>query len=180
MNLPLDRVITPFEDPMLDIQLDNKSHREHLQKKASDVGIKIIIVDSLSGSNQRDENKKEISEIVKFLAELARDLNKPIILNHHLNKASPNDNSKTIAINRLRGSSAITQFARVIWAIDAPIVNEPEIKRLSVIKSNLGGMPEPIGFTVKEGQINFIKLPTEQNIEKQEDKAFQILMNLLI
>jgi hypothetical protein len=105
---------------------------------------------------------------VNWLAELARDFKVVTLPSHHLRKQAPLE-SDEITIDRLRGSSAITQPARLVWAIDTPNPQERRRKRLQVIKNNLGDYPKPLGFEIvdtKQGEITFVfgeppEAPTE-------------------
>jgi hypothetical protein len=119
-------------------------------------------------------------EIVKILAELARDTHKPFILTHHLRKRGILDVGDKVHLERIRGSSAIIQAARMVWAIDNPDVTEEEYKRLSVIKSNLARFPDPLGFTIgDEMHLAFGEAPEAPRQETQLDKAIDLLMALL-
>jgi putative DNA primase/helicase len=72
-GLPLDRIYTPFEDPMVDILLDDPNHREAIATVARREEVLLIVVDSLRGATRGDENSSETIAITKWLAELARD-----------------------------------------------------------------------------------------------------------
>ena len=177
MNLPTDKFIPPFKDGFTDLNLDIIEHRERLQTLAQMEEIKLVLIDSLSGSSNSDENKVETAEKLKFLSILARDTGKPIIVVHHLNKNSSN-NSK-IQLNNVRGSSAIVQFARVIWAIDIPNISDENHKRLSILKSNFYNQVKPIGLCFNEKDIIFNDAPTEPKVITQKNSATEFLLNYL-
>lgn len=179
-NYPLERIYTPFlDDPLMDIDLENEKHKKQLVDMASRTDVKMIIVDSLSGSNhKRRENDPEIMNITRWLAELSRDLRKPFILTHHLNKKREFDQDE-VTLDRLRGSSAIAQHARVIWAVDTPDKTDRDAKRLSVIKNNFARFPEPIGFKVNDDGIVFTDAPEPPHEESQLEKAVDLLLALL-
>jgi hypothetical protein len=179
-KLPLQSIELPrFKDALTEVQLDKKEHREAVKAAAYSEDVKLIVVDSLRGAHSKDENASETIQIVMWLAQLARDTNKPILLTHHLRKRSNNDSNTTISLDRLRGSSAILQPARVIWAMNAPNQDDPEVKQLSVIKSNLGAFPEPIGFMIDEEGIEFCDPPMsiqkETSLGRAEEKILQLL-----
>ena len=141
MGIPMERVYYPLEDPLADINLGNPKHMEAIREIANRSDVSLVIVDSLRGAHQRDEDSSKMITIVKSLAELARDVNKPVLVSHHPRKESVTD-LDVITLDRLRGSSAIVQPARMVWAVDWPDPALKENLRLSVIKSNLGRIPK--------------------------------------
>jgi hypothetical protein len=178
-GLPLEKIYTPFEDPLVDILLDDPDHREAIAAIARREEVLLIIVDSLRGATRRDENSSETIAVVKWLAELARDTGKPVLLCHHLRKKGLVDVGNKVTLDRLRGSSAIGQVARVIWAIDVPDPKDKETKRLSVIKNNLARFPEPVGLSIDGGGVNFCDVPQEPHTEKLVERAVRFLKMLL-
>lgn len=179
-GLPLDQLLTVWPDPRDDVQLDKIDHREAVEKMAHRDDVKLIIVDSLKGAHGGDENSSAMMETCKWLAELARDTGKPVLLSHHLRKRGILDLAGKITLDRIRGSSAIVQTTRVVWAVDAPDTGYEESKRLSVIKSNLARFPEPVGFTIgDEARLVFGDAPEAPRKETQTDKAVDLLRALL-
>ncbi|MGB8645623.1 MAG: DnaB-like helicase N-terminal domain-containing protein [Anaerolineae bacterium] len=177
-GLPLGNIITPTGDALVDVRLDSPDHREAVSRSAHLDDVKFIVVDSLRGSHRGDENSSEVSEVVKWLAGLARDVNKPILLTHHLRKRGVFD-SDGISLDRLRGSTAITQYARVVWSLDCPDPAAPEKRRLSVIKSNLGRFPAPLGLTISERGVEFGQAPEPPRDGTRSAQAADILLGLL-
>lgn len=177
-SLPLERFIAPLGDPSLDISLDNKAHREIITKRATLAEVRLIVVDSLSGSSRRKENDTEILAVLQWLATLARDTGKPVLLTHHLNKRREFDNEQ-LTLDRVRGSSSITQFARTIWALSAPDPAQPNRKRLEQLKNNLSRFPKPVGFTIGDHGINFGEAPEAPKKETAVDRAAELLYTLL-
>lgn len=176
-QLSIDRYLTPFPNGLVDINLDKANHRNAIIEKAHLPGVKLIIVDSLSGANSKRENDTEVKQVTEFLAELARDTQKPILLTHHLRKKGLLDTS-TITLDRLRGSSAIVQEARVIWALDKPDPNNPRL-RLSMIKNNLRKKAAPIGLEISEEGVTFGDAPQEPRVETKTEKAADLIRTLL-
>jgi hypothetical protein len=80
----------------------------------------------------------------------------------------------------VRGSSAIVQFARVVWALSCPDTANRATKLLEQIKNNLGCFPEPIGMTVSEQGIEFGMAPTVPHVETVSERAGDLLLNLLV
>lgn len=176
-QLNVNNFLTPLPNGMEDINLDNGKHRAAIVEKAKIPGVKLIIVDSLSGSSNKRENETEVKQVTEFLAELARDTQKPILLTHHLRKKSLLD-SNTITLDRLRGSSAIVQAARVIWALDKPDPNTNRL-RLSMIKNNLARFTKPIGLEIGDSGMVFSDAPQEPRVETKADKAADLIRALL-
>jgi len=155
-GLPLDKILSPFADPLLDVNLGNPRHRQAILAAAKREDVRLIILDSLSSALPgRDENDSRIQEPVAWLATLARDTGKPVLACHHLRKRGQLDNDDAIDVDRLRGSSSIVQPPRIIWGLDTPDPAHPEALRLAVIKSNLERFPAPIGMKIEEGHVRF-------------------------
>lgn len=113
-----------------------------------------------------------------WLASLARDSGKPILLTHHLRKRSSRQDPQ-VTLERLRGSSAIPQACRLVWSIDAPDPWCPELRRLAVIKSNLGPFAPPLGFQIEDNGVRFCSPPETPTQESVEDRACALLVMLL-
>ena len=178
-NIPLDKIVLPpLGEPTIQVRLDHQRHRDALKYVANKEKIKLIIVDSLRGCYRGDENTSESIDVVMWLAELARDTNKPILLTHHLRKQAGHERGM-ITLDRVRGSSAITQPARVVWGVDTPNPEDTENRRLYVIKSNICKYPEPRGFSIKESGIEFGEAPQVQKRETILDRTKEQLYVLL-
>jgi len=178
-GLPLDKIYTPFEDPLVDILLDDPNHREAIATVARREEVLFMVVDSLRGATRGDENSSETIAVTKWLAELARDTGKPLQLSHHLRKKGLVDVGNKVTLDRLRGSSAIGEVARVIWAIDVPDPKDKETKRLSVIKNNLAPFPESVGLSIDGEGVNFCDVPQEPHTETLQERAADLLLMLL-
>lgn len=176
-GIPLDAMITPFSDPLIQVNLDDQNHQAAVTAAAMRPDVKIVVIDSLRGAHRGDENSSELVSLVMYLAALARDTGKPLIATHHLRKRSAFDGE--LSQDRLRGSSAIVQPARVIMGLDCPNYDQPENKRLSVIKSNLAAKPKPIGVTINDNGIIFGAAPEMPRAVSARDKAAQLLLELL-
>lgn len=178
MGLPTDNILSPLSNPLDDFRLSVPGHQARLAALAMRPDIKIIVVDSLSGADPTAEKSTEDAKSINWLAALARDCQKPILLTHHLRKRGMLDTEGEVDLDRVRGISTILQYARVIWAIDTPDLTNKETKRLSVIKSNLGKKPKPIGFTIND-TIEFTDAPEKPRNETRVDQAADLLLALL-
>jgi hypothetical protein len=179
-GLPIERILNPLGDPLSDFRLTNLAHKEKLAWMTMRPDVVFTVVDSLSGADPTAEKSTEDTCNINWLAGLARDIQKPIQLTHHLRKRSLFDTEGIVTLDRVRGISTILQYSRLIWALDVPDKNVKETKRLSVIKSNLGKKPEPVGMTIgDDGALKFGDAPQEPHVETVVDKATDLLMSLL-
>ncbi len=175
---PLGSIMTPLDNPLDDVCLDDPEHRAIVEARAALPEVKFIVIDSLSGGSRRKENETGIKDITLWAAKLAKNLNKPILLVHHLGKRKEWD-TEVITLDRVRGSSAIVQFARVVWSLSCPDATNRETKRLEQIKNNLGRFPEAIGMTATEKGIDFGKAPTAPHVETVGERCGDLLLELL-
>jgi len=179
MGIPVDKIISPFTDAFIDLQLANPQHLNCLFSAAHLDDVRLIVIDSLSGADPTAEKSVEYAQNINLLAALARDVNKPILLTHHLRKQGMFDPDGEITLDRVRGSTAILQFARLVWALDVPDKTDKEHKRLSVIKSNLAKFPDPIGMRISDTGVSFDKAPEPPHVETLTDKGVDLLLSLL-
>ena len=174
--------LAPFPDPLRDVCLDDPEDRARIATVARRPDVRLVVVDSLSAAlgARRDENSTFMLEPLRFLAELARDTGKPVLVTHHLRKAGLLD-SGAPALDRLRGSGAIPQLARVVWLLDAPNAQTPAALRLSVVKSNLARFPAPLGLAFDDaGRLTFsADAPAEPEAPTEIEAATQWLLAAL-
>jgi len=175
---PLDAIITPFDDAYRDASLDDLNERIVIEARAALPEVKFIVIDSLSGGSRHKENDTGIKEVCLWAAQLARKIQKPIMLIHHLGKKKDFDTGE-ITLERVRGSSAIVQFARIVWALSVPDITNRETKRLEQIKNNLGRFPEAIGMAANEKGIFFCAPPKAPHVETQSERCGDFLVDLL-
>jgi KaiC/GvpD/RAD55 family RecA-like ATPase len=179
-GLPLENIVHPLADPLEDVRLTNPRHRDAIEALARRPDIRLVLIDSLSGGHHADEQSASgMIPIMKWIAELARDTGKSEIVNHHLRKRGVVDSTDHVTLDRVRGSSGITQLARVVWAVDTPDLNNRDARRLSVIKSNLALKPKPLGFTVDDGRLVFCDAPEPPRHQSKLDEAIEFLRETL-
>lgn len=178
-GLPMDSILLPLVNPLDDVNLFDAEHLAAIHKVAARDDVRLIIVDSLSGGTGGREKGEDQMPVVKSLAELARNLGKPVILLHHLRKRGLSDTSDVVTLDRVRGSTVIVQPARVVWALDVPNPNMLDHKRLSVIKSNLGRFPKSIGVRIDDGGLAFGEAPQAPKTMTKIDQAKLLLLRLL-
>ena len=176
LGLDLRKMLSLFEDPFIDFRFDDEHHRQRLSDLAARDDVKLIVIDSLSGIHLGDENSTEMNKIIKFFAELARNTGKSILISHHRKKRNPFDKG-SINLDSIRGSSSIVQNTRMVWAVDQPDPKDNQ-KRLKVIKSNLGLLPDPIGFLITSKGIEYQPL-NEKKSKRQIELAKEFLCDVL-
>jgi putative DNA primase/helicase len=177
-GLPLEKIYTPLDDPLADVQLDIPEHQQIVRTMMQRPEVRLLVVDSLRGAHQGDENSSTSMETVKWLAELARDTSKPVLLTHHLRKRGLFDIDDKVSLDRVRGSSAIIQTARLVWAIDQPDPGS-ETRRLSIIKNNMARFPEPVGLTIGDLGLSFGDAPEKPKEDTPVERAIDLLRVLL-
>lgn len=178
-GLPIAAFQSPLANPLDDLHLDDPAHRAAMEAWAFQDDIRVIVLDSFSGSHPYDETSAEARELAKWLAELARNSGKPVMLIHHLRKRNAFDTAEEVTLDRVRGGSALVQPARVIWALDIPNQADKEHKRLSVIKNNLARFPESVGLRIGGEGVSFGDAPSVPRKETLQDKAENFLMVML-
>jgi putative DNA primase/helicase len=183
MGIPVNKILLPFAnvtDGINDVRLGDPERQQAIEYYAITYNVKLIVVDSLSGTSSGDENQSTASAGVRWLAGLAQRTGVPVLLLHHLNKPGKDPTiGQEVTLGRVRGHTSIVQYARVIIAIDAPDAEKPEARRVSWIKSNLGQRPEPLGFTFADGQLAFTEAPRRQRPETLPERAGDLLLSLL-
>lgn len=178
-GLPLDKLITPFTDPMQDICLDDQTHLNALANVASIPDVRFIAVDSLGGGTSHNWKDSTMIKPIKAYAEILRDVGKPGILSHHLRKMTVFDNGSEVTLERVSGNTSITQVARVVWGMDMPNQAIPEQKRLSVVKSNFGLKAKSIGVGWEDNKLVFGQAPKTPQKETKLGEAKDLLLDLL-
>ena len=154
------------EDPTYVIDLAHDM--DDLGKYAHEVGAVAIIVDSLSGGHTLDESNNTMRVVLKNLATVAGSLQVPMILVHHTRKKSLNEPEK-VTVDRVRGSSTITQFCRSVVGMYRLTDDQVSPVRVEVIKASLCRPPKPFGFTIEVNGLDFTDAPKfEKKLTKVE------------
>jgi len=181
MGIPRNMILVPFrkgENPLDDVRSDDPERWALLEKLMLRDDVAALIVDAMRGFHTRDENSTEAALVTKKLSGLLENTGKGGILLHHTNKPLREDKSGLIDISRMRGSSAIGQYARCIWGIERPD-ETTETRRLRVIKSNYGVKPDPLGVKVVNNATVFCKPPQAPKKETSVDRAKEHLLTAL-
>lgn len=179
-NLPKACLLLPSvsDDPLEKVWLDEEEGWNAVVREAYRPGVRLLVLDSLRGAYHGDENASDTIDLLNRLAALARDTQIAVLVVHHLRKRGMFDNHK-INLDRVRGSSAIVQIPRCVWALDRPDSLMPNCVRLQMIKNNLARFPDPIGFEISETGVTWKAAPSEPKPTSQREKAVDLLRTLL-
>jgi len=139
-------------DPLQELTVDDELHWMWIEAAIEKFMPPIIVIDALSGAHKsgKENGNDEMKPVMKKLAGLAQKYNIAVLVVHHLNKPIAGVAPYPITIHRLRGASAIPQYCRSILALGSPDVNQPEKRRLDVIKLNLAKKPAPVGYELSD------------------------------
>ena len=89
-------------------------------------------------------------QVVRPLADIARDFGIVVLLIHHVGKAIENGE---INLRSIRGDSGITQLCRTAMAIEK--LDDQGWLRLRQIKNNVGPKPEPVGVRIMQSGLEY-------------------------
>ncbi|MDX1688371.1 MAG: AAA family ATPase [Candidatus Promineifilaceae bacterium] len=178
-GLDLSRIFMPLSNPLRNFKLDVPQHYRALLKLARRDPVRLVVLDSLRGLRSARRDRANMNDLLSALADLARIAGKPVILTHHLRKGKVLDDDGRLTVDRLLGSAAIPQSARVIWALDTPDPADPGNRRLSVIKNNLAPPPDPIGMRVDDDGPHFGPPPQAPSPNPELDRAVDFLREQL-
>ena len=180
-DLPTERILMPLADPLGDFRVDDTKQWGELTALARFRRPSAIVIDSLRGSHGKKETDDvHLQAIMKRLATMARELNTVVLVVHHVRKSNAYEQQKggALTLERVRGSSVIAAMSRVVWGIDKPDPSQ-DLLRLSVLKSNLGPIPGPLGFRITEAGVEWEDAPEEPRNETAVDRAAEFLQAML-
>lgn len=177
-GLPTDRILTPTANPLDSISLEDYRQLDSIRQIAANEDVRLIVVDSFSGGNSKDENDAEAGRVVKAIAEVARDAGLPLVITHHLNKSW---RSNRITLANIRGSTAIAQYVRLVWALDKPDPDNAAALRLYQVKNNLAAVvAKDLGQQVTDtGMVLLAEAPEAPKPDTVVDRAAELLLDML-
>lgn len=161
-GLPADRILFPgtgFERILLDDMDAIKAIRRTVKAQA----VRLLIIDSFRQSlpPEISDSDSKCGPLLQPWADMARDLNFALLIVHHFSKPLQHA-PRASSLHSLRGSGTIGAVARSVLVIDRP-QDEPRDEdprmRLACAKSNLGPLPEPIGFVVGSAGVEWCEAP---------------------
>ncbi len=175
-GLPAERIMVPFkDDPLLSVNLACEEHLERLEAVVRKHRIKLVIIDSLRGAHDGDDNNSRVANVLQRLAKIAERTGAAIVIIHHTRKLLDGED---VTANSSRGSNALVGLVRSQLGIDKP---DPQSEwcRLRMLKENLGIKPKPIGFRVTDKGLEFGEAPQRPRKETAEKRASQLLLGSL-
>lgn len=150
MDLKKLFLMLPRPNDMVDFS--RPEYREMLRSMTANIKPGLIVIDSLSSVTSKGENAiEDVRLILGFLNELAQANNCAVVIIHHLRKRGGLQMTMPLdlTIDDFRGSSHITAMARSVIGLSVVQVgpdNDPNgPRKLSVLKSNLCRIPDPVG-----------------------------------
>ncbi|MFC2079178.1 AAA family ATPase [Candidatus Bipolaricaulota bacterium] len=142
-----------------------------------DGGPWVVVVDSLSGAHSLKENKSEMRSLLQALSTFADKHGVPVIAMHHLNKATGQHGS-LLTLDRVRGSSTITQFSRSVIGLE-PQTQDGRV-HVHSLKSTFAKKPEPFGFRINEkGTVEICDPPEVKKSKAKIEYAVEFLRDKL-
>jgi len=133
------------------LDLEGPEDRDRLIEMAHTIDPGLIIVDSFSRITPGgDSSVEEVRPVLTFLKGLAKDMNCGVLLVHHTRKRMANMlPGMEMTMDDVRGSGDIAAAARLIWGLSivqtGPQADLNGPRKLAVLKSNIGRVPEPLG-----------------------------------
>lgn len=178
-ELPLRQFRNPLGDPFETVSLANPKHIDAIKSMAEEPDVKFIVLDSLTGAHHCNEkDSSDMFPLLKQLADIIRDTNKPMLITHHLRKAGAQDSTE-VTLDRVRGGTGIVQLTRAVWAIDRHNLLVPDQHRLHVIKSNLAKYPPPLVMKITDTGIDFDDAPQQRDKTSALEDAIAFLKSEL-
>ena len=166
-------VIGPGDEP--DAIPDITKEHEEIQRLAELMDAGAVIVDSLSGGHGRKENNAYMRRVLQPMTGVAANLKIPVIIVHHLRKRGKHEGCK-VKVDKVRGSSTITQFCRSImglYRLDGADRGAPI--RVDSVKNNFCKPAESFGFVIRDSGsgLHYVEAPEpEDHSALGEAKAF--------
>ena len=177
-GVDLSRILAPLKSPLHNVNLNDDGHATALLALARRDDVRLIILDSLRGLLS-GPGPRSLGDHLRFLADVARISGKPVLLTHHLRKRVTYDHAGNLTLDQVLGAGAVTQVARIIWAIDTPDPADPGHRRLATIKNNLAPFPDPLGFRVGQDGLHFGPAPQPPTGHTELDRALDFLRQQL-
>jgi len=166
-GLPADHIRTPFADPMHEVRLEDPAHRQAIERAVCGDEVRFAVIDSLSGASQGDENSIEVLGLVKWLAALARDTGKAILLLHHLRKPGLLDGGRS-ELSRVRGVTRASSSPRVSSSRSTPpILPIPRRAACAWSRTTSARCPRPWGCGSPARGSTFARLPSPRSISRR-------------
>ena len=178
-KMPRGRFIFPA-DALEELSVDSPANWKWIEQVIEKFAPPIVVIDALSGSHSGKENDTDsMKERMKRLHALAQKHKIAVVVIHHLNKAPFGVTPYPLSIDRLRGSTSISQFCRSILALTTPDTTNPTERRLDVIKLNLAKKPPAVGYVLTDNGPAWGDAPEPFKEYRTPDAAADFLITAL-
>ena len=153
---------------------------DHIERLAKAHGAKTIIVDSLSGGHAMDENSAMMRKILQGLTGLAANLQIPVIVVHHTRKRNAQE-AVRLTLDRVRGSSAISQFCRSVIGLYR--MTETDLNadvRIEPLKASFCKPADALGMAIGDQGLEWVDPPNaDGKIAQPGNRAQAFLLDVL-
>jgi len=171
--LPDERIRLLWDDdPFHAVNLNDDDDLERMVEVVTTRKIPLVVIDSLRGAHEGDENNSNISNTLKNLIGVTEQTQAAVLVIHHTKKIAEDGEMNA---DSSRGSNAIIAMARVQLGIDKPD-SKDEWLRLRMLKENLGVRPQPVGFQITNSGIEFGDVPTKPKPQTGKTNAEEWLI----
>lgn len=154
-RIPPERICLLSDDIFTGIDLDLDRDLIALRMRIIEERAPLVLIDSLGTAHHGDENSAAMGHCMRRLAEVAAETGAAIVVVHHTNKYAFGEEAD---IESVRGSGAILAMSRSVLILDKPDL-ESDVVRLRSVKSNLGPIPDPVGFRISNDGIVAASVP---------------------
>lgn len=178
-GISTDRIILPLpgDEQLKPFQIDNDRHMDLLRKAAEKYKPRLIVLDSLGASHAQKENDPTVGRMLANLQTIAQDNKAAGLVLHHLRKA-PKEGRMEIAMDDLRGTSAIPAACVSIIGIDQPDLTS-QVRRVQLIAGNLSPAEPSFGIEWEGNDLLICEPPKPPRRDAQVAGAEEILLKLL-
>lgn len=178
-KMPRGKFVFP-PDALQELSIDTPAHWQWIERAIEKFAPPLVVIDALSGSHSGKENDTDsMKAIMKQLHALAQKHKIAVVVIHHPNKAPYGVPAYPFTIDRLRGSSSISQYCRSILALTAPDATTPDARRLDVIKLNIREKPQPVGYRLTSDGPAWGNAPEPPKERRAADDAADFLRETL-
>jgi archaellum biogenesis ATPase FlaH len=174
-----ERVIIPTvnNDPAYILTMPNDL--PFVERVAEAHHVSAIVIDSLSGGHTLDENSADMRKILQGLVAIVGRLQCVILVVHHANKRPTGETSR-MTLDRVRGSSTITQFCRSVIGLYRPEESDlTSTVRVEPLKASFCEPAKAIGMDISGKGLKFGEAPKSDRIVSKVDLAEEFLKDLL-
>lgn len=176
-KVPTDSFLFPFkDDPLKSIDLKDDAHISRITSVVSARATKLVVVDSLRGAQDDDENNSRVGHNLKKLGEVAQATNAAILVVHHTKKIPI---GQDLTANSSRGSNAIQAYFRAMIGVERPQADSKWV-RMRLLKENLGVSPKPIGYCPTDDGVIFGEAPQRGQKNSQLAQVIEWLRHRLV